>query len=69
MARTGKAAPAGSGRHRRSIWSDEAGAGGVEYSLLMVAFGLPLFFGMQYGLAMLQAHYSMWTYLNGWPFP
>jgi Flp pilus assembly pilin Flp len=67
---TGKAA---SSRAGRSFWSrlhrDEAGAGQVEYTLLMAAFGIPLFFGVQYALWALEDHYAMWTYLNGWPFP
>jgi Flp pilus assembly pilin Flp len=48
---------------------DEQGAATVEWTLLVGAFGLPMFWVFGRLLDLLQAHYGLATFIETLPFP
>lgn len=48
---------------------DERGATALEWTLLVGAIGLPMYWIMMTALNLLLAHYRMMTMMNSLPFP
>lgn len=51
------------------ILSDETGATMVEYTIIVAAIAIPMYFLFRIAMDTLLGHYAMMTFLNGWPFP
>lgn len=48
---------------------DQAGQTAIEWTLVLVAFGLPMIYVFAMLLAILAAHYRMVVFLESLPFP
>ncbi len=53
----------------RALPADETGQTTIEYSLLLVAFGLPMIYVIRVLLATLVEHYRMVSFLETLPYP
>lgn len=51
------------------LYVDEYGQTTVEWTLLVLAFGLPMFWLFGRLLDLLQAHYGLSTFIETLPFP
>ena len=57
------------GKGAMGLVGDETGQATVEYVLLLVAFGLPMFYVFGVLLALMSEYYGMVTFLETLPFP
>lgn len=53
----------------RAVWRDERGQSTLEWTLILVAFGLPMVYIFRTMLMMLTVHYQMVTFLECLPYP
>jgi len=51
------------------VASDQAGQSTIEYSLLLVAFALPMIYVIRVLLAVLEEHYRLVSFLETLPYP
>ena len=56
-------------QERPSLWSDQRGQSTVEWVLLLVFVGLPLYGIFRVVLGILQEHYRMVQFMETMPFP
>ena len=53
----------------RAVWRDERGQTTLEWTLILVAFGLPMVYVFRTMLRILTVHYQMVTFLECLPYP
>lgn len=63
-----RTSPAGLERFRR-FWADESGVASMEFTLLLLFFGLPMFYLASMLLDILVAQYQLVMFYETFPFP